>query len=453
MGKKKGLIFTITGVVLILAAVLTIVLWPKKSAKEVYTDAIKTSLNFSKLSSNDKTIEEYKRILNDHIIKMTFQDSGVNNEEDAQYHNFDELIEAYLGKNNLYLKMDSTLDGTLSSLEYLYKDNKFYMFIKDVFSKYYYIDYAGSNDSRFMINIDYEDVANKFIDSLVDEIKDDKIVKESADVTINGKTYSTDKYSYTFTGEYLYNATKSFITKIRNDKELYNKFNDLFKSFENENGMTLDDAFDALINMSESFKALGDIFTHSAYIDDEDIISTEMILNFNFGGQGMPMTFGFTINSIMENGKQFREVFVSAMGQKLYDVVLNQTSDTNTDIKVNIVGQEMIKGNVTKSDKNIKMVLNGTELFPKELKLEANIEAKSDYEIVGNIEYINGESHATYKFATEEVQEAPEVDVSNSAPREEMTDAEKEAMDALMKRYNPNSSFIIEDETEEVNEI
>ena len=446
MGKKKGLIFAIVGVVLIIAAVLTIVLWPKKSAKEVYTDAIKTSLGFSKLSSNDETIEKYKKILNDHIIKMTLQTSGVNNEEGAQYHNFNELIDAYFGKNNLYLKMDSTLDGTMNSLEYIYKNDKFYMFIKDVFSKYYYVDFSGSNDSRLLLNIDYEDIVNKLVDSLVDEIKEDKIVKESADVSINGKTYSAKKYSYTFTGEYLYNATKSFITKVRNDKDLYNKLNDLLNSYVNDKTITLDDVFDRLINMSESFKELGNLFTHSVYMDGSDVISTDLILNFNFTEQSIPITFGLTVNNVVENGKAFREVYVSAMGQKLIDIVINQTSDTNYDIKFSVSGQEMIKGNITKNDKNVKLILNGTDLLPNKLKLEINIEVKSDYEIVGNIEYTFGNSNATYKFATEEVKEIPEVDVSNSAPREEMSDAEREAMDSLLQRYYPSSSFMTDEE-------
>ena len=52
MKSKKGIVFTIIGVVvvLVLTVVLTIVFWPKKDKKEVYTDAIKNAFNVGKIT-------------------------------------------------------------------------------------------------------------------------------------------------------------------------------------------------------------------------------------------------------------------------------------------------------------------------------------------------------------------------------------------------------------------
>ena len=97
MKSKKGLIIGIISVVVVaLAVVLAIVFWPKGAdKKETYTNAIKNSLNFRRVTDNfdvSKGTEDLEKLLEEHIIKVVFEGSTDGPESENG------TLEAYLEK-------------------------------------------------------------------------------------------------------------------------------------------------------------------------------------------------------------------------------------------------------------------------------------------------------------------------------------------------------------------
>jgi hypothetical protein len=433
--KKKGLIISIVGVVIIAITVALVLLLPGKSSKEVYTAAVKKSLGLSSIDKIKETID-YEKVLKDNIIKVTLDTEGVSVDEEKGNRTFTEKMLLYVGKDNLYLTGNSLVNNKTINFEAALKDNKLYIFVKDILTKYYYTDMSATGTTQGMPKIDIEKILNYLSDSIVETIESDKVKKESTDLTIDGKNYKVDRYSHTFTGEHLYKAVTEFIKKIKNDSELTSQLTTILKS-SNVNGTTvsLDDLFNLLTQQTESFKSLGDLFTYTLYLDGDEILSKVISVDITFGEQKMPIAL--TINST----DSFKEIYVSAMGQKMYDFTVKNTSENNADISLKMLGQDVASGKLVKTDNSISVTLSGKVTNDSQFSLDANIKKISDTQIEGTIKVVSGDSHATYNIKTEKVEEVPSVDLSNSAPIEQMPESEKNALQAVLGELYPGSNL------------
>ncbi len=201
--------------------------------------------------------------------------------------------------------------------------------------------------------------------------------------------------------------------------------------------ISLNDALDIVLQQAEPLKQFGDLFTYTLYLDGDEIISKVAAINIEFGEQSIPVSL--TINSV----KSFEEVYVSMMGQKMYEFTIKETSENNADISIKMLGQEIASGKIVKTDNSLTVTINGNESVGVKFKFEAKINKVSEYQVEGIITLESENSHASYRIKTEEVNEMPSFDISNSAPIEEITAEEKEALKAVLGEMYPgvNLSF------------
>ena len=432
MNNKKGVIITIIAAVavIVVAVALVLVFWPKKSNKEVFTDAIKESFNIGKAIKTEDG-ESIKDVLADHLLKLTLE------VEDGK-------AELYYGNEQFYGLFDGVKDGKNINAEALLKDNRLYFTVKDVLSKYYYKDMEESKTGSTSTVVDSDKLTEYFSDSFFDVIENDNLTKDSEEIIINGKTYKADKYSYPFTGKDMYKVVESFVSKIKNDKELRGQLENILNSSNEEEKITIDEAMSMLLETAESIKGMDNLFTYTIYVYDGKAISQNITISLDMGGMKIPISL--IIEEVEEKDRIFYQMYVSTMGQKIYCLEVKQTSDSNIDLTVSAMSQNIVEGKITKTDKKFAMKISNTENLPMEFKIDMNIDIIDDYGINGTIEYALDGENGSIKIKSEEVKSIPSVDVSNSAPYEEMTDAEKAALDELfdfedMTQSLPTESF------------
>ena len=133
----------------------------------------------------------------------------------------------------------------------------------------------------------------------------------------------------------------------------------------------------------------------------------------------------------------------------MINAVVNQTSDTTTELSVAVMGSDYITGKITKTDKKLTAKISGTESLPFELVLDVDADIVDDLNMNGTMKLtIDGET-VNVNFKSEEVKKMPEVDVSNSAPYEEMSDEEKEALENMFGSVTPNKYLELDKDFDE----
>lgn len=420
MKKKNVIIISIVAVVLVVGAVLAFLLWPRKSNKEVYADAIKESFNVSKLVKSVGG-EDVANALAEHIVKLTIEGKG----ELA-----DEKMEIYAGKNQFYGLLSGKENGTEFNAIGLLKDEKFYFTIKDVLSKYYYID-----ESEMNVDLDNESDAvsakllEYFVESFFDQIDNKNVKKESEELKINGNTYKTERYANTFTGSDMQGVVESFVKKVKEDKDLCKELEKLLANMGSDEKIDLNEGFDEIVKESASLKDLGNLFTYSVYLYKGEVISTSITANIPSGEQQVPVSLVF--NNVTDGGKTYAEAYLGVMGQKYISVVLKQTSETNTDLSVTVMNQEYVSGKITKDGKNLVVKIEGNKQVGLDFTLEMNLNVVDDLNMTGNVKLTSGGESVEFNIKSEEVDKVPEADVSNSAPASEMTEEDQNALEKL----------------------
>lgn len=439
MKSKKGLIIGLVSVVVIaIAVVLVIFLWPKgNDKKEVYTSAIRNSLSVRRVTKKFDvagSTEKIEKILENHIVKIVFEGSTTGKESETGN------MELYAEKDHYYFLIDAIVNGESRYLSGVVQDNKVYMYIKDIFTKWYYYDLDEIMDESNGFDMEAYAEYSKYVekmedylfDSFADVISSKKLEDEKADVTINGKKYSATKYAYTFTGTDVYELIKTFVGKVRNDKEITSQLSELLQSVDLKQNITLNEMFDVIVNQSESFKQLEKVFTYTIYLNgDDEVISTAVSIDIPIGSGSI--SAALVINSLEENGKHYAQIYATAMGQRILEIVLNQVDDKNIEIIVGSRGQDMLTGKITTTDKNVKFKMTATKNYPGEFDFEINLNFVSELEMNGTYTFNIGGNKGNYNIKMEEIDEFPQVDLSNSAPHSEMTEEELQALEDFAK--------------------
>jgi hypothetical protein len=435
--KKKGIIIcSIIGVLLIVGGILLLLLLPKKSNKELYTEALEKSLGF-KNDVEDKNIKdsinEFNELIKNNIYKISI-DADIK-EDEAGYNKSENVI--YFGKNNFYLESESLLNDKTLNLKSMLKDDKLYFELEDVLDKIYYIDgvdqlFNTAYESGDTVLI--EKIASYLGESFKDAIKNKDIVTEKAELVINGEKYNAKLYGYTFTGNTLYDIVVSFIEKIKKDDSIYNE---LEKSLKNINLQAEDygdvkfdkdtyyQALEQIPEYAKQLKTMGDLATLNIYLHDGDLISREIVINVETEQGKIPLIIAdYTVDN-------YYKAAVSSLGFEAYKLEVKGQNANNGTISFFMMDQELLTGYYSKKDGNYELKLETAgNLSGNSILIKINNDG------TGSLKVKTEFTEANLDYEIEQVDEIPEMNVRNSVSYEEMTESDKQKLEVFMNQFN-----------------
>lgn len=449
--KNKTKIFVMLGiaVVLIAAGVLTLVFWPKEDIKELYTEAVKESLGIG----NSESKEEEKNIYDGKIVKADFEYNDLSGE--TPKNNKIELIGDDTKENSVtYLLASIFLEDIGKNEQYeifIDESDKSYLYIKDVFSKYYYLENSEVDEENEDIpKLDFEMILKALGESFFDVVDGDNIKKADKELTIDGKKYESTKYSYTFTGSDLYSVFDNTFKKIK--KEDIKQYDFLVQYFN--------------LKDFESLKDAGNLFTYTVYLDGDKVISSSLT---SHADEDLEQNITITKDSLDGYFRFYISSGDSTDDSTVFDFVVKTESDKKATLSLSVMGMKMITGEFTKESENsISFNIKNTKQCPYNIDIQGDVTLENNKEdgtisitaIIGEdfkyeINYsskndgLEGECSFIYsvedkvvneiKFAVEVLDKMPEFDFSNSAPLQEMTQEEAEY---FMNRFSFMFSLI-----------
>ena len=491
--KKGGLIVSLLGVVLVVVgSVLLLTSGPKKSNKELFTDAVQKSLGLFVNSNNDEgkstiesTISDIKEKISNNIYKLTI-DASLTQDE-ASYGNGEAVL--YYGKNQAYFKVNANSNDKVFNLQGMLKDDKFYFEFKDVLEKAYYIDKVSemfnvmgnnSNNTKLM-----EKVVNYLLDSFKDAIKEEDVNIESSDLTINGKSYSTKKYSYTFSGNTLYNIVVNFVNKVKNDNEIVNELNKAIEQYGdilNEAGSIkitkedLNQLLDQIPEMAKELKNIGNLLTYTVHMYKDEPISRQLSVMIPSEQGNVPIILADY------KGEGYYKIAVSTMGIEMYKLEAKETSANYYDLSLSMMDKEIVKGyikidngnyeikiqplsNAFKYNNSSNVIIHGNDWDDddddydwddddndydwddddddydwddddEEADFENYILININKDNTGSIKFVSEYSSVDLTYKLEEVNEIPEMDIANSVSIDDMTENDKELLESFIGMFD-----------------
>lgn len=424
--KKKKVWLAVIVIAVVICAV-GVLLWfllsgSNKSSKDILTDSIKHNFGLTKITKNDT---DYEKFIKENIINATIS-AKVNVDDETASGN----LELYGGKEQLYLLGELKESNEKFTLEGLLKDKKIYFTLKDRLSKYYYVDLdevlketKAELENLEGLNIDVEKITKYLGESLEEIITEDKIEIESATKTINGKEYSTKKYSYTITGLDIYNFISSFINKIKNDKDLQKQFEEILAKTDYKNA-NINEMLDSILEEVSTVKEYGKLLTYKAHIYKDEAISSEITINIQEQNQSIPLLF------VINNVDGLYEAYLSVLGQRIISFEAKETSTDNYDLSISAQGQKLIVGTFKGNEDKFSLELRNAEALGEEFKVTADVERKDEFNAKANIKFeFAREVDGELTVETKVVDSIPNVDVSNSAPYTEMTEEDKKVLE------------------------
>lgn len=226
------------------------------------------------------------------------------------------------------------------------------------------------------------------------------------------------------------------------------------------NGESLDEYISMLDDMLKDSDDTDTFISYVMYLDGEDVVSNEVAINIK--SEENTVTLRFTINSYEnKSGYNNFEIYLSAMGIKVFSFELLGTSDTKYDISMNILNSLSIEGTLESSSSKFNLVLEGN--MPEsalddsppsaELKEFLSLDLLVE-EVTKNEEYninlilkLSGDEDIQFSSTNKLLigEEVPDIDVSDSADMVEMTDAEIEAFNKLFGNFIDNGLTDLED--------
>lgn len=419
-----------------------------KSDKELITESISKSIG----SVKEKLSGEVSSLLKDKdaIVKLTTDTSFSMNDG---YDNQEMSLKGdlYVSLKEIYanLKLAQGVEEELN-LEMLYKDNKLYHKVKDVYSRFYYMD--AELDLELEENksdIDYFVLFNYLSDSLTEQFNDKELTKDDeATITLGGKEFDVNKLTAKFTEKDLIEIAQTLLEKIKNDKELYNS---IIESYESVNAelpsdeqIDIENELNTLIEeLNEAHKEADDketLFKYTVYLDGEDVLSAVITIITDPEESSQSISLG--INTYENKDKNdVVEYYVSVFGIKLVTAKFESTSDTETKISASVYQMIKAEGTFKNTDKETSLSLKvkmtayeeemeilSLEMSSKEVKedkeYDLNLNVLVDYDEIK----IDLKSSNTFEI----VESIPEVDLSDAADVSEMTDEEKQFLELFM---------------------
>lgn len=459
MGRKvKKILIGLFVIIGVIGISVGVVLMLQPSDREIFTESFKKNFNSIKniQKDNDFVLGSISDLKEDLKVKLS-TDTSIESLLDTASIKGDFYLDSYAQK--LYTTFDVESNLEKYSIEAVLKDSKLYHMIKDVYSKYYYTEvdlFSDTNNDE--VNIDFTVVFDYLEEAIIDCVTDDNLTVEDKKITLGDETVNTKKYTVDFTQKDIVNILKSIASKLKNNKELYDYLSTLFTT--STNGESLDEYISMLDDMLKDSDDTDTFISYVMYLDGEDVVSNEVAINIK--SEENTVTLRFTINSYEnKSGYNNFEIYLSAMGIKVFSFELLGTSDTKYDISMNILNSLSIEGTLESSSSKFNLVLEGNmpesalddSSSSAELKEFLSLDLLVE-EVTKNEEYninlilkLSGDEDIQFSSTNKLLigEEVPDIDVSDSADMVEMTDAEIEAFNKLFGNFIDNGLTDLED--------
>lgn len=459
MGRKvKKILIGLFVIIGVIGISVGVVLMLQPSDREIFTESFKKNFNSIKniQKDNDFVLGSISDLKEDLKVKLS-TDTSIESLLDTASIKGDFYLDSYAQK--LYTTFDVESNLEKYSIEAVLKDSKLYHMIKDVYSKYYYTEvdlFSDTNNDE--VNIDFTVVFDYLEEAIIDCVTDDNLTVEDKKITLGDETVNTKKYTVDFTQKDVVNILKSIASKLKNNKELYDYLSTLFTT--STNGESLDEYISMLDDMLKDSDDTDTFISYVMYLDGEDVVSNEVAINIK--SEENTVTLRFTINSYEnKSGYNNFEIYLSAMGIKVFSFELLGTSDTKYDISMNILNSLSIEGTLESSSSKFNLVLEGNmpesalddSSSSAELKEFLSLDLLVE-EVTKNEEYninlilkLSGDEDIQFSSTNKLLigEEVPDIDVSDSADMVEMTDAEIEAFNKLFGNFIDNGLTDLED--------
>ena len=459
MGRKvKKILIGLFVIIGVIAISVGVVLMLQPSDREIFTESFKKNFNSIKniQKDHDFVLGSISDLKEDLKVKLS-TDTSIESLLDTASIKGDFYLDSYAQK--LYTTFDVESNLEKYSIEAVLKDSKLYHMIKDVYSKYYYTEvdlFSDTNNDE--VNIDFTVVFDYLEEAIIDCVTDDNLTVEDKKITLGDETVNTKKYTVDFTQKDVVNILKSIASKLKNNKELYDYLSTLFTT--STNGESLDEYISMLDDMLKDSDDTDTFISYVMYLDGEDVVSNEVAINIK--SEENTVTLRFTINSYEnKSGYNNFEIYLSAMGIKVFSFELLGTSDTKYDISMNILNSLSIEGTLESSSSKFNLVLEGNmpesalddSSSSAELKEFLSLDLLVE-EVTKNEEYninlilkLSGDEDIQFSSTNKLLigEEVPDIDVSDSADMVEMTDAEIEAFNKLFGNFIDNGLTDLED--------
>lgn len=345
--KNKKVLYSILIVVALIAigvGAFLLISGQKKSNKTVLTEAIKTRTNGIKKLMTDR--------------KSSLGDKTLNLKLDLNSKDLKGAIDSYIKGEEVYMKLNFANE----LVEAYVKDDKIYFRSPNADPQFYFMD------------LDL-DVSDDKVDDVFEDVKEEDIKKEEAEITIKGKTFKTVKYSYELTEKQM----KEFTGNTANLAE-------------GESGLNVDKA---LLEM---------------YLYEDEAIKMQISV-----GKGQDKK-GLVFEEVEIDDKQYLSISVQQGGIKAGELKVEELTKNNFDIRLTFVGQELFGGKMIKEDNRVTLNLKDTE---GTMSLDLVVNKVSDTEYDANLSLLIMDEKIDLTGNIKEVSEMPKVDVSNAKSIEE----------------------------------
>lgn len=406
---KKKWLFLVAGIILVVGGLLVAFLWPKKSDKELYIDAVKKSLRFDVFGEQSETSKETnEEYFKNHILNAVATIEEISNGETKSV-----KVDGYFTEGRTYLSLIETLMGNTSSdVTYYVTNNKMYIQMKELLDYVYYYD-LDQADAK-ITTVDTKDVDGllKIVKKAIeDSIDNGRVEIKSSERSINGEKLDTKRFSYEFTGKDISTIGQNIIKGIKEDKDLYKKLDNALRA----NGVDIEEAFEKVNEYLKEAEKLDKLFSYAVYMMGDKVVSQEV--SFYVTANEITVPISFTINRT----ETFFQVNMGSMGIQAFDLTIDKKAGK---ISLKVQSQELVSGTI--KDGVIELTGNNMDIVIKYDK-----KAKTAYaEIVAKDEEGN-ETKTIIELKVNEVKEIPEFDTTNSKPVSEATDKDKQILDAI----------------------
>lgn len=417
MKKVIGISSICLGIVAVVTGLCLFFLNNNSNKETIFSDAISASANNIKTIINNDNMKEdsgWSESLKSKYIKFTTNNSIILDDGVITFNG-----DIY-GNEKEDLLMDLIVDSGLDKYNYqlIQKDKTIYFTIVDVLEKYYTMENQPTSDNEVSkALIKFVDILSE---SIIDRLNND-VEEEDTTLMINKKGYDVTKYSCYFSSKDLANILIDSLNKVKKDKDF-----DGFISFLEENDMSLDALIEELEDSLDEIKDDDKLIKYSIYKKGDDIVDNEITVTIS----NVPLT----ISSI--NLDDYSAFKVSMLENDLVSLEMVKKSEKITEISAEIANIMKITGisEINEDMGTANISLSGVDNKNNEIFKFVLSLVTSEKDETGELNItldVSGKTMLESKTTINVVDSMPEVDVSNNAPFEEMTEKDKEIISSL----------------------
>lgn len=424
-GKKLGLIVAVIAILVLIAAIAGF--W-------VFTgDKIIFEKNIDKLMAKFKIEElESREFKSGEISTKTSIDTSSSFLLPQMQYEVNADFSIDLDKNLMNIAFDIANSEDNLIGEIIAKEKGLFARFEDISDKILIIDSDFANDfenlelNEFTIK-DYNKIITYLNRAININVHREDLTKEKVKITVGGKEYNSKKISYLIDEEEIRDITVTFLTNVKDDKELLKalssdtaklkkEIEDTIKEVENEE---LDNETKIVYSVyMNGFTALRHEVTMEEY--------EKAYLRYDMYKDGKNMVEKLIVKS--EDGEDFLELTIKNTDKGKYDLELK------------VADLALVKGNVEKTDKKLNLKL---DVFVEEenvalIKLSSNVisKDKSTTKLELSSELLGFE--LVSDITIDQSKKVANIDVSKAVELDEIDDEEYfSLMEKVAKLFGP----------------